>query len=225
MPHEEGTLARWKYNFSIRPGWLHVVGDPVGRSGARTRHPSPDRSVRRCLFPTRSSSRRSSRDPPRLRHPVRHPAARGRLAAGIIEADDLGTYVVKFRGAGQGLRVLVAEVLVGELARRLGIRVPSLPSTSTARDREVRGGRGGPGPAHREPRPQPRQSTSCPAPSGTTPRPVRRRRGAAAILWLDAFVANVDRSWRNPNLLVWHGKVWAIDHGAALYFHHGWPNG
>jgi len=48
---------------------------------------------------------------------------------------------------------------------------------------------------------------------------------AARILWLDAFTANVDRTWRNPNLLLWHGDVWVIDHGAALYFHHAWPGG
>jgi hypothetical protein len=48
---------------------------------------------------------------------------------------------------------------------------------------------------------------------------------AAAVIWLDSFVANVDRSWQNPNILVWHDRLWCIDHGAALYFHHGWPNG
>ena len=153
------------------------------------------------------------------------PLREGGSLPGIVEAEDLGTYVCKFRGAGQGLRVLVAEVVVGELARLLGIDVPELVvvdlDPAIARyeaDEEVQdllnaspglnlgtdflpGAFGYDGTVHDDP--------------GT----------AARVLWLDAFTANVDRSWRNPNLLVWHGKLWVIDHGAALYFHHGWTNG
>ena len=153
------------------------------------------------------------------------PLREGGSLPGLLEADDLGTYVCKFRGAGQGLRVLVAEVVVGELARRLGIRVPDLVGVELdavigryEADEEVQdlltasvglnlgvdflpGSFG--------------YDASCSPPPEV----------AASILWLDALTANVDRSWRNPNLLVWHGDLWAIDHGACLYFHHAWSGG
>jgi hypothetical protein len=153
------------------------------------------------------------------------PLREGGSLPGIVEADDLGTYVCKFRGAGQGVRVLVAEVIVAGLAERIGLRTPRLVALdldpAIARyeaDEEVQdllnaspglnlgadflpGSFGFDGHV-------PAESTD----------PVR-------VLWLDAFVANVDRSWRNPNLLLWHGNLWVIDHGAALYFHHGWAGG
>jgi hypothetical protein len=153
------------------------------------------------------------------------PLREGGSLPGIVEADDLGTYVCKFRGAGQGLRVLVAEVLVGELARRLGIRTPDLVAVQLdaaigryEADEEVQdlltasvglnlGVDFLPG--------------SFGFDSGCTPDP----EAAARVLWLDALTANVDRSWRNPNLLVWHQQLWAIDHGACLYFHHSWSGG
>jgi hypothetical protein len=153
------------------------------------------------------------------------PLREGGSLPGLVEAEDLGTYVCKFRGAGQGLRVLVAEVVVGELARRLGIRTPELvgieldPVIGTYEaDQEVQdlltrsiglnlGVDFLPG--------------SFGYDGGYSPDP----RVAASILWLDALTANVDRSWRNPNLLIWHRELWAIDHGASLYFHHGWPGG
>jgi hypothetical protein len=153
------------------------------------------------------------------------PLREGGSLPGLVEADDLGIYVCKFRGAGQGMRVLVAEVVVGELARRLGIAVPDLVGVeldaAIARyeaDEEVQdllnaslglnlgidflpGAFG--------------FDSACePAPDE-----------AARVLWLDALTANVDRSWRNPNLLMWHGRMWAIDHGACLYFHHSWSGG
>jgi hypothetical protein len=153
------------------------------------------------------------------------PLREGGSLPGLVEADDLGTYVCKFFGAGQGPRVLVAEVVVGELARRLGIRTPDLVAVRLdaaigryEADEEVQdllnasiglnlGVDFLPGSFGFD--------ASCePAPEE-----------AARILWLDAFTANVDRSWRNPNLLVWGGDLWAIDHGAALYFHHAWPAG
>jgi hypothetical protein len=153
------------------------------------------------------------------------PLREGGSLPGIVEADDLGTYVCKFRGAGQGLRVLVAEVVVGELARRLGILTPDLVAVTLdaaiakyEADEEV----------------QDLLTASVGLNLGVDflpgsfgydaaydPEPA----AAARILWLDAFTANVDRSWRNPNLLVWHRRLWAIDHGAALYFHHGWQGG
>jgi hypothetical protein len=141
---------------------------------------------------------------------------------GIVEADDLGTYVVKFRGAGQGRKALVAEVVVGELGRRLGLPVPELvvvhldASMAAAEpDEEVqdllRASSGTnlgvdflPG------------SLGIERPVGVDPDL------AARVLWFDALTQNVDRSWRNPNLLRWHGAPWLIDHGAALYFHHDW---
>jgi hypothetical protein len=153
------------------------------------------------------------------------PLREGGSLPGLVEAEDLGTYVCKFRGAGQGVKVLVAEVIVGELARRLGIRTPELvavhldPVIGTYEaDEEVQdlltasvglnlGVDFLPG--------------SFGYDAGYAPGP----EVAASILWLDALTANVDRSWRNPNLLVWHSELWAIDHGACLYFHHGWPGG
>jgi hypothetical protein len=152
------------------------------------------------------------------------PLREGGSLPGLVEADDLGTYVCKFRGAGQGVRVLVAEVVVGGLAERLGLRTPRMVALDLdpeiARyeaDEEVQdllnaspglnlgtdflpGAFGYDG--------------ECP--EGDDP---------ARVLWLDAFTANVDRTWRNPNLLIWHGELWVIDHGACLYFHHGWPGG
>ncbi len=153
------------------------------------------------------------------------PLREGGSLPGLVEADDLGIYVCKFRGAGQGLRALVAEVVVGELARSLGIDVPELVvaelTADIARfeaDEEV----------------QDLLSASIglnlgidflPGAFGydATSRPDPET--AARVLWLDALTANVDRSWRNPNLLLWHGRLWAIDHGACLYFHHAWSGG
>jgi hypothetical protein len=153
------------------------------------------------------------------------PLREGGSLPGIVEADDLGTYVCKFRGAGQGLGVLVAEVIVGELARTLGIRTPRLVGVDL-----------GEGIARYEADEEVQDLLKAslglnlgvdflPGSFGFDPSVEIPAEVAARILWLDAFVANVDRSWRNPNLLVWHGDVWAIDHGAALYFHHGWTGG
>ena len=151
------------------------------------------------------------------------PLREGGSLPGLVEASDDGTYVVKFRGAGQGLKVLVAEVVVGELARRLGIRVPQMAviemPSAIARyeaDEEV----------------QDLLNASLganlavdflPASFGYDGSRPPTPDEAADIVWLDAFTANVDRTWSNPNLLVWHREVWAIDHGAAIWFHHSWP--
>ena len=158
------------------------------------------------------------------------PLREGGSLPGIVEGDDLGTYVCKFRGAGQGVRVLVAEVVVGELARRIGLRTPQLVALDLdpqiARyeaDEEV----------------QDLLNASPGLNLGVDFLPgafgfdsallvdggPEAGVVASKVLWLDAFTANVDRSWRNPNLLVWHGDLWVIDHGAALYFHHGWSGG
>jgi hypothetical protein len=143
---------------------------------------------------------------------------------GLVEADDDGLYVVKFRGAGQGPRVLVAEWLAGEIARALGLLVPDLVAVDldagiadSEPDQEIRdllvasvGRNIGldflPG------------SITFNPVVDTTPDP----EWAASVVWLDGLVTNPDRSPRNPNLLVWHGRPWLIDHGAALYIHHAW---
>jgi len=153
------------------------------------------------------------------------PLREGGSLPGIVEADDLGTYVCKFRGAGQGLRVLVAEVVVAGLAERVGLRTPRLVALDLdpqiARfeaDEEV----------------QDLLNASAglnlgadflPGSFGFDGHVPADSTDPARVLWLDAFVANVDRSWRNPNLLLWHGNLWVIDHGAALYFHHAWSGG
>jgi len=142
---------------------------------------------------------------------------------GLIEADDLGTYVVKFHGAGQGRKALVAEVIAGELARELGLPVPELVTVDL--DATM---------ANAEPdeevqdllRASPGRNLGMDYLPGSlgieTPAHIDADL-AARVVWFDAFVQNVDRSWRNPNMPCWHGAPWLIDHGAALYFHHDWP--
>jgi hypothetical protein len=153
------------------------------------------------------------------------PLREGGSLPGIVEAEDLGTYVCKFRGAGQGLRVLVAEVIVAGIARELDIATPDQVvldlDPAIARyeaDEEV----------------QDLLNVSAgrnlgvdflPGAFGYDASFVPDPALAGRILWLDALVANVDRSWRNPNLLVWNGVLYVIDHGASLYFHHIWPGG
>jgi len=152
------------------------------------------------------------------------PLREGGSLPGLVEADDLGTYVVKFAGAGQGRKVLVAEVIVGELARRLDIPTPrlavvDLPS-AIARyepDEEVQDLLNA----------SPGRNLGVdflPGSFGYDGSRPPSAEDAGAIVWLDAFTANVDRTWANPNLLVWHGRTWAIDHGASLWFHHSWPS-
>lgn len=153
------------------------------------------------------------------------PLREGGSLPGIVEAADLGTYVCKFHRAGQGPKVLVAEVVVSGLATALGLRTPDLVgldlTADIARyeaDEEV----------------QDLLTASLglnlgvdflPGAFGYDPDRVLDPDEAAGVIWLDAFTANVDRSWRNPNLLVWHDELWVIDHGASLYFHHGWSRG
>jgi hypothetical protein len=142
----------------------------------------------------------------------------------IVEADDLGLYVVKFRGAGQGVLALVAELVAGEIGRALGLQVPELVFAEV----DVALGRN-------EPDAEIRHllkasvglnlaldylpgSTMFDAAAGD----VAAAEIASMAVWFDAFVQNVDRTARNPNLLMWHRKLQFIDHGAALYFHHNW---
>ena len=153
------------------------------------------------------------------------PLREGGSLPGLVEGDDLGTYVCKFRGAGQGAKVLVAEVIVSELATRLGLRTPRLVvlelDPELARyeaDEEVQDLLNA----------SPGRNLGIdflPGAFGVDGQVSAADDEGARVLWLDAFTANVDRSWRNPNLLVWHGDLWVIDHGASLYFHHGWRAG
>ena len=152
------------------------------------------------------------------------PLREGGSLPGVVEADDLGTYVVKFRGAGQGPKALVAEVVAGELGRRLGLPVPDLAVVHL--DPVV---------ARAEPDEEIQELIKASAganlgmdflPGALGYDPVAHPVDpplASRIVAFDAFIENVDRSWRNPNLVIWHGSLWMIDHGASLYFHHNWP--
>jgi hypothetical protein len=151
------------------------------------------------------------------------PLREGGSLPGLVEADDDGLYVVKFRGAGQGAKALVAEVLAGELARALGFPVPELVVV------EVEAALGA---AEPDPEIQDLITASVGRNLGVDFLPgalafdeaTARELDpawAAGVVWLDALVTNVDRTPRNPNLLVWHGRTWLIDHGAALYLQHG----
>jgi hypothetical protein len=161
------------------------------------------------------------------------PLREGGSLPAIVEGDDDGTYVLKFRGAGQGPRALVAELLAGELARLLGLPVPEIVFADLD-----------PRMAKTEPDPEIqdllRQSEGLnlaldylPGSIAFDPLVDSQKGGAlagnarlaSAIVWFDALVTNVDRTARNTNLLVWHGKLQLIDHGASLYFHHSWDEG
>ncbi|MFB7631146.1 HipA family kinase [Streptomyces sp. NPDC056149] len=157
------------------------------------------------------------------------PLRSGGSVPGVVEADDLGTYVVKFTGSAQGRKALVAEVIVGELARRLGLRVPELVLVHF--DPEV--AREEP---HQEVQDLLRASAGLnlgmdflPGAADFTADAVDVEPAEAArIVWLDAFTANVDRTTHSPNLMAWPNsghqrpRLWLIDHGAALVFHHRW---
>jgi hypothetical protein len=152
------------------------------------------------------------------------PLKEGGSLPAIVEADDEGMYVVKFRGAGQGRKALVAEVVAGELGRILGLPVPELV-TAELGEQIARG----------EPDPEVQELLLAslgrnlgmdylPGSLGFDPLAFEVEPDLAGrILWFDALIGNVDRSWRNPNLLRWHGRLYLIDHGASLIFHHNWP--
>ena len=162
--------------------------------------------------------------PPRTVTATRYvtPLREGGSLPALVEADDDGLYVLKFRGAGQGPKALVAELVGGEIARAAGLPVPEIVLIEL--DPEL---------ARAEPDPEiqdlirasaglnvaldflPGSLPFTPG-AGDPPDPAF----AADVVWLDALVTNVDRTARNPNLLRWHGRIWLIDHGAALYLHH-----
>ena len=152
------------------------------------------------------------------------PLREGGSLPAIVEADDDGMYVLKFRGAGQGTKALIAELVAGEIGRLLGLPVPEIVFI----DLDPVLGRSEPDPEIRDlivssaglnlgldylPGALAFDPASSPPPSA---------RLASDITWFDAYVTNVDRTVRNTNLLVWHRKLWLIDHGASLYFHHQW---
>ncbi len=151
------------------------------------------------------------------------PLREGGSMPGLVEADDDGLYVVKFRGAGQGPGALVAEVVAGELGRALGLPVPELVVAEIA-----------PELGHAEPDPEiqelieasPGANAGMDFLPGALPftllaEPPLTPDLAADVVWFDALVTNVDRTPTNPNLLVWHGRTWLIDHGAAFFRQHG----
>jgi hypothetical protein len=151
------------------------------------------------------------------------PLREGGSLPAIVEADDDGLYVLKFRGAGQGPKALIAELVAGEIARLLGLPVPEIVFVELAQDL-----------ARTEPDAEIqsliRASTGLNLaldylPGSITFDPLVSQpdaRLASAIVWFDSLVCNVDRTARNVNMLMWHRRLWLIDHGAALYFHHAW---
>ncbi|HYP05155.1 MAG TPA: HipA family kinase [Bryobacteraceae bacterium] len=153
------------------------------------------------------------------------PLREGGSLPAIVEADDLGLYVLKFRGAGQGPLALVAELVAGEVGRVLGLQVPEIVFVEV--DAEL---------GRNEPDQEIRDLLQASVglnlaldylPGSVMFDPAAGDRAtsevASAAVWFDAFVTNIDRTARNPNLLYWHKTLHFIDHGAALYFHHNWP--
>jgi hypothetical protein len=151
------------------------------------------------------------------------PLREGGSLPALAEADDDFKYVLKFRGAGHGVKALIAELIGGEIARVLGLRMPELVFANldeafgrTEGDEEIQdllqGSQG--------------LNLALHFLSGAiTFDPVVTKLSpelSSQIVWLDAFITNVDRTFRNTNMLIWHKELWLIDHGASLYFHHSW---
>jgi hypothetical protein len=154
------------------------------------------------------------------------PLREGGSLPALIEADDDGLYVLKFRGAGQGRKVLVAELIAGEIGRALGLPVPEIVLVEL--DPVL-------GRAEADPEIKALIEASAGLNLGLDFLPGSLALDSlsaqkldpglcARIVWFDSLVTNVDRTARNTNMLLWHGEPWLIDHGAALYFHHDWPS-
>lgn len=152
------------------------------------------------------------------------PLREGGSLPAVIEADDDGLYVLKFRGAGQGPRALIAELVAGELAREAGLPIPEIVFVHIDADL-----------ARTEPDAEIQDLMRASAsginlaldylPGSITFDPITFTPDAdlaSRIVWFDAFVTNLDRTPRNTNMLVWHRELWLIDHGAALYVQHDW---
>jgi hypothetical protein len=153
------------------------------------------------------------------------PLHEGGSLPAIVEGDDDGMYVLKFRGAGQGPRALIAELVAGEMARALGLPVPEIVFMELDADL-----------ARTEPDSEIQDLIRKSAglnlaldylPGSVMFDPIAEKPAAelaSDIVWFDAYVTNVDRTARNANMLMWHRRLTLIDHGAALYFHHSWNN-
>ena len=153
------------------------------------------------------------------------PLREGGSLPAIIEADDDGMYVLKFRGAGQGTKALIAELIAGEIARAAGLLVPELVFVNL--DPQI---------AMTEPDPEIQDLIRASGglnlgldylPGSVMFDPVAEKPDAdlaSRIVWFDAYVTNIDRTPRNANMLMWHRRLWLIDHGASLYFHHAWKD-
>ena len=153
------------------------------------------------------------------------PLREGGSLPAIVEADDGFLYVLKFRGAGQGIKALIAELIGGEIARALGLRVPEIDFANVD-------------PAFGRTEPDEEIQDLLKFSEGLNLAlhylsgainfdPVVNKIDAllaSQIVWLDALLMNVDRTARNTNLLMWRKELWLIDHGASLYFHHSWSN-
>lgn len=153
------------------------------------------------------------------------PLREGGSLPAIVEADDGFLYVLKFRGAGQGVKALIAELIGGEIARALGLRVPEIVFANVD-------------PAFGRTEPDEEIQDLLKFSAGLNLAlhylsgainfdPVVNKIDpltASQIVWLDALLMNVDRTVRNTNLLMWRKELWIIDHGASLYFHHTWSN-
>jgi hypothetical protein len=151
------------------------------------------------------------------------PLREGGSLPAIIEADDDGLYVLKFRGAGQGPKALIAELIAGELTRAVGLQVPEIVFVELKAEL-----------ARTEGDPEIRELIQRSAglnlaldylPGSVMFNPVADNIDetlASSIVWFDAFISNIDRTIRNTNMLLWHRRLYLIDHGASLYFHHKW---
>ncbi len=191
--------------FNLSSGYLNVVADKKNQIQMMTDEKLLLRNVHVTRYVT--------------------PLREGGSLPAIVEADDGFLYVLKFRGAGQGVKALIAELIGGEIARLLGLRVPEIVFANideafgrTEPDEEI----------------QDLLKSSVGQnlalhylsgsisfdPTVTTIDPLL----ASQIVWLDCLLANMDRTARNTNMLYWHKELWLIDHGAALYFHHNWQN-
>ncbi len=192
----------------------HLAGWGLGRAARPKPHPPNDRCVSKRMIRTVHATRYVT------------PLREGGSLPAIVEADDDGMYVSKFRGAGQGQKVLIAELLCGELGRALGLPVPELVFVELD-----------PALGQNEPDDEIQALITASAglnlaldylPGSLAGDPLNARAVdpalASAVVWFDAYLMNVDRTPRNPNLLWWHRKLWLIDHGAALYVHYTWTD-
>src|SRR4029453_7160712 len=205
----------------------HVSAPGRGRGQSRRRH-GDEQQLRQGALSFEIELPAAAVSPLRTVAVTRYvtPLREGGSVPAIVEADDDGMYVLKFRGAGQGPKALIAELLAGEIGRAADLPVPEIVLIQLDADL-----------ARTEPDPEIQDLIRASGglnvaldypPRAVTFYPVTHQPApalASAIVWFDAFVMNVDRTVRNTNMLMWHRQLHLIDHGAALYFHHDWPDG